>query len=175
MKYKILGFVIILIIVTGVFLYFQRPNLARKLAPVVSVENNRAIVSGTPVISETVSSTVSPTPNQTPELSVSGTEDETEPPQRTKTLIIEADDFGAGLYSSKVKRGTRVNLTFRVMSDNVFSGGLEFRSPLISTGPILRGQSKTITFVIKESLVFIPYGVSPQTQKPYSIRLNVID
>ena len=160
MRYKLLGLIIIVLIIAGVLLYLNFRNAplgtnqgANTPSPSASGLGQTPAVSVSPIATVTASSVETPKPD--------------------KILEIDVDDSGAGKYQSSTKRGALVSLTSKVMANNVSSGGLDFRSSVISTGPILPGQAKTITFVANDTVVFTPYGISPNTPKPYTITINV--
>lgn len=99
---------------------------------------------------------------------------EPEPIQpQTYNFSLTADDYSATPSEFSVKSGSQVTLTFNVSSEKVYYGGLDFRSPIISTGTILPGQSKTITFSASSSFEFIPYWPASQVRKGYEIKIIV--
>ncbi|KKU16038.1 MAG: hypothetical protein UX26_C0038G0003 [Parcubacteria group bacterium GW2011_GWC1_45_9] len=123
----------------------------------------------TPVVS---SLPASPKPSASLAPSPSG-QASASPVPKGKLVRIDVDDTAAGMYNIDAKQGTKITLTLSVMSFNVSRGGLDFRSPLISTGLILPGSSKTIEFVASNSLVFTPYYANSLSPAPYTIKVNV--
>ena len=74
------------------------------------------------------------------------------------TFTIEADD--RGFYPSseiRVKKGSKVKLTFVVRKTNVYFGGLAFRSSKFKTGPVGPGGNTSVEFVADESFEFKSY------------------
>lgn len=83
---------------------------------------------------------------------------------------IEADD--SGFYpepSIRVKKGSKVKLTFFVRSTNVYFGGLEMKSNVFKTGTIKPGGSASVEFTANESFEFTSWwplsNVKKQTGK----------
>ena len=73
-------------------------------------------------------------------------------------ITLEADDNG--FYPSseiRVKKGTKVKLTFTVRTTNVYFGGLDFRSSKFRTASVAPGQSTTVEFTADESFGFSSY------------------
>ena len=71
---------------------------------------------------------------------------------------IEADD--RGFYPSgsiTVGKGTKVKLTFTVRTENVYYGGLDFRSPKFNTASVKPGGSTSVEFTAGESFQFSSY------------------
>lgn len=76
----------------------------------------------------------------------------------TSEFKLEADD--AGFYPSseiKVKKGTKVKLTFAVRMDRVYYAGLDFKSSKFTTSSVDRGKSTTVEFTADESFEFKSY------------------
>ncbi len=88
-------------------------------------------------------------------------------------FTIHADDTKADVTVLNVPKGNTVNITFVVSADTTYHGGLDFRSPIINTGTITSGTSKTITFTAASSFVFTPYWPTTNIQKPYTISVVV--
>lgn len=109
----------------------------------------------------------SPTPTPTPTPTPSPT------PPPVENYSVTADDFSVSPGVVSVKAGSKVNLTFNVKSQNVYYGGLEFRSSVISTGPIAPGGSKTVTFTADKSFTFAPYWPASNVDKGYRFQVNV--
>lgn len=94
-------------------------------------------------------------------------------PQPTANFTVSADDNTAIPTSISATRGQMVSVTFKVSSQNVYHAGLDFRSPVISTGTISSGQSKTISFTADQSFDFTPYWPASNTKKSYTIHVVV--
>lgn len=76
----------------------------------------------------------------------------------TLEFKLEADD--AGFYPSseiRVKKGSKVKLTFVVRTDRVYYAGLDFRSSKFNTSRIDPGNSTTVEFTADESFEFKSY------------------
>lgn len=172
MKYKIIGFILIFLIIGGVLFYFQRLNYYKRTRgesplPTPSVTVSPPVSqspSATPVASRTPTPTpgTSPTPSASPSVS----------PRPEKTLKVEVTQDAAGLYESRTKKGTLVHFTISVTSDSV---ALEFKSGDITTGSIAPGSSKTLDFTIEKSMTFTPYVASTGKAGPYTIKIIVAD
>lgn len=91
----------------------------------------------------------------------------------TKSFTVNADDASADLTTISVKKGDPVSITFNVKPNNVYHGGLDFRSNQLDTGAIPPGSSKTITFTATNSFTFTPYWPSTNIAKPYTISVVV--
>ena len=168
MKYKIIGFILILIIVAGVAIYFQRlsyykkvgnniePTRAQTISPLVSL-------APTPLATPAVSPLITP-PNSPEPAGISPS------PKTEKTLRVDVNETAAGLYESRAQKGTLVHFTISVVAE---SKTLEFRSGSLSTGQISPGTSKTIDFFANENMTFVPYLVSTGQPGPYTIKILV--
>ncbi|MDP3999232.1 MAG: DUF5667 domain-containing protein [bacterium] len=76
----------------------------------------------------------------------------------TAEFKIEADD--KGFYPEAilfVKKGARVKIHFIVRTDNVYYGGLDFRSSKFKTESVKPGGSVDVEFIADESLGFSSY------------------
>ena len=93
----------------------------------------------------------------------------------TTSISISANDTSASQTAISVSKGTHVNLTFKVDSDGVYHGGLEFKStdPSIDTGGIKPGDSKMVSFVADKSFDFTPYWYQSGVKKDYLISITV--
>src|SRR3989344_2910017 len=90
-----------------------------------------------------------------------------------KVVTIVADDSGATPSEISVAAGTIVQLTFSVGTNNVYYGGLDFRSSVVSSGTIYAGTSKTVTFKANQSFEFTPYWPASGVAKNYKIKITV--
>ena len=71
---------------------------------------------------------------------------------------IEADDRGFYPFSVvEVAKGTKVTIHFLVRTDNVYFGGLDFRSSKFKTETVKPGGSTSVTFIADESFEFSSY------------------
>ncbi|HEY4496784.1 MAG TPA: cupredoxin domain-containing protein, partial [Candidatus Paceibacterota bacterium] len=70
---------------------------------------------------------------------------------------IEADDSGLYPASIEVPRGERVKINFIVRSENVYYGGLDFRSSKFKTERVSPGGTISVEFVADESFEFSSY------------------
>lgn len=93
----------------------------------------------------------------------------------TPSFTITATDDSADHEAISVKKGAKVNLTFKVSTSGVYHGGLQFKStdPAIDSGPIAPGNSKTVTFTADKSFSFQPYWYASQVKKDYLITVTV--
>jgi len=93
----------------------------------------------------------------------------------TADISITTNDNSASQTAITVSKGTHVNLTFKVDSDGVYHGGLQFKStdPTIDTGGIKPGASKTVSFVADKSFDFTPYWYQSGVKKNYLISVTV--
>jgi ABC-type transporter Mla subunit MlaD len=77
---------------------------------------------------------------------------------QSREFRIEADD--SGFYPSgiiRVPRGAKVKITFAVRRENVYFGGLDFRSSKFRSASVKPGESTTVDFVADESFEFSSY------------------
>lgn len=75
-----------------------------------------------------------------------------------QSFVIEGDDRGLYPDSISVKKGASVTITFQVRSQEVYFGGLDFRSDVWgTTGKIKPGQSGTVEFTADQSFEFKSY------------------
>lgn len=88
-------------------------------------------------------------------------------------VTTEASDGGATQERIEVAKGTEVQLTFKVKTENVYYGGLDFRSPVVNTGTILPGASKTVIFTANSSFDFTPYWPASNIQKGFVVKIIV--
>lgn len=91
----------------------------------------------------------------------------------SERYTIHANDSGADLTKILTLQGDVVQITFMVDATGTYHGGLDFRSPVVSTGPISPGDSKTIVFTATQPFAFTPYWPSTNVQKPYTITVGV--
>jgi len=70
---------------------------------------------------------------------------------------VEADDYGFYPSFLEVTKGAKVILTFYVRNENVYYGGLEFRSEKFKTNSVKPGQSTKIEFVADKDFMIESY------------------
>ena len=81
-------------------------------------------------------------------------------------LTIEGDDAGIYPKTITVKKGTLIQITFKVRQARTYYGGLDFRSPAWGdTGRIPPGGSKTIEFTAEDSFDYTSYWPSSNVKK----------
>ena len=100
---------------------------------------------------------------------------EEEPVQETiKEFTVEGDDIGLYPSTLTANKGDKVKITFKVRTEKVYYGGLDFRSSVWGdTGKILPGNEKTIEFTAENSFTYISYW--PLTNKEKATgTINVI-
>jgi hypothetical protein len=141
-----------------------------------------AAATPTPNPNPTPNPSANPNPTQAPNPNPTPSGNPTPPPAPTpqpnptpviQTFSITADDSGASPSSISVNSGTTVEITFNVSSNNVYHGGLDFRSSVVNTGTVYAGQSKTISFTATQSFAFTPYWPASDVAKGYTIAVNV--
>jgi hypothetical protein len=75
-----------------------------------------------------------------------------------KEYTIEADDNGFYPGSPiEVSKGDSVKITFMVRTNNVYYGGLQFKSTAFSTGKVSPGGSKTVEFTAEGDMTITSY------------------
>ncbi len=114
----------------------------------------------------------SPSPNQSPDATPAQTPEASKTPQvRIRSVSIDVDNSGAGETTVPVIPGMLVRLTLNVMPVNVDPQGLRFTSPVISSGIIVPGASKTMEFTAAQAFTITGYAVSTGAQLPYTINV----
>ncbi len=114
-----------------------------------------------------------PTPVQAEDTTPTTTPSATTYRPVTQLYTVHASDTTADLKTIEINKGDTLNLTFAVDPRNNYHGGLDFRSDVISTGTVLPGQSKMISFVPDHSFSFTPYWPSSDSAKDYTIDIIV--
>lgn len=92
---------------------------------------------------------------------------------KSVSFTVTGNDSTGSPTTITINKGDAVQITFQVQANGTYHGGLDFRSPVVSTGPISPGGSKTVTFTATNSFVFTPYWPSTNIQKPYTISVIV--
>jgi len=99
--------------------------------------------------------------------------------QSAKTAVtgtdftINANDESADVTTLNVKKGDKITVTFKVDTNEVYHGGLEFQSDVVNSKPIKPGASDTVTFTADKSFDFTPYWYQSQVKKDYLIAVKV--
>lgn len=88
-------------------------------------------------------------------------------------FTINANDESADVETVNVKKGDAIKITFKVDTNEVYHGGLEFKSDVVSSKPIQPGNSDTVTFTADKSFDFTPFWYQSSIQKDYLIHVNV--
>ena len=73
------------------------------------------------------------------------------------SFVVVADDNGLYPQTIVVPKGVPVELTFNVREQNVYYGGIDFRSGKFSTGTVLAGKEITVQFTADESFKYASY------------------
>lgn len=87
------------------------------------------------------------------------------PPAQEVSRTVEADDNGLYPGSISVPQGATVHLTFKVRSDNVYFGGLDFRSSKFTTESVPPGGQTTVTFTADNTFTYSSYWPDSNTKK----------
>ncbi len=92
----------------------------------------------------------------------------------TMDVTVKANDNGSTPETISVAKGQKVNMTFSVMEDDTYHGGLEFTSsdPQFDSGAIAPGKMKTISFTANKSFSIQPWWPQKQIKKAYVISVN---
>lgn len=161
---KLGAILVLLIMATGGLIFGLSKNSSPKshsgssTATTGSANPQSSIKNATPTPAPNPTPTpTAPTPNPTPVYATISTNDETASPQ-----------------SISVAKGAIVHLTFSVLTQGTYYGGLSFESSVVNTGDINPGASKTVTFTANETFKFTPYWPSSHIQKGYYVTVNVI-
>lgn len=88
-------------------------------------------------------------------------------------FTINANDDSADVETLNVKKGDAITVTFKVDTNEVYHGGLEFKSDTVSSKPIKPGDSDTVHFTADKSFDFTPFWYQSSIQKDYLIHVNV--
>ncbi len=97
----------------------------------------------------------------------------TNAPTTASDFVVKATDNSADPTTLNVRKGDTVKVTFSVQQEGVYHGGLEFKSDVISSGPIKPGESQTVSFVADRSFDFTPYWYQSQVKKDYLVSVKV--
>jgi hypothetical protein len=91
-------------------------------------------------------------PVKTPTLQIPTTQTQT-----TAEAKVEADDYGFYPSSLEFTKGAKVKLYLYVKSNNVYYGGLDFRSEKFKTEPIKPGQKTEVEFIADKDFIVESY------------------
>jgi cytoskeletal protein RodZ len=166
---SIIGLLAIAVVVLGGGYWFMQrgssvaTNTYRAPAAVVTTQATNTTVTHSP---QTSSSTV-------PVTTMHASTSTAAAALKTQSFSVTGSDTKASLTSITVAKGTPVTITFTVDANNTYHGGLDFRSSVISTGTILPGKSKSVSFTATTSFAFTPYWPATNTKKPYVISVLV--
>jgi hypothetical protein len=82
------------------------------------------------------------------------------PTTQTQSLTeakVEADDYGFYPSSLEFTKGAKVKLYLYVKSNNVYYGGLDFRSEKFKTEPVKPGQKTEVEFIADKDFIIESY------------------
>ena len=86
--------------------------------------------------------------------------------ETVKEFTVEADDLGLYPEDLTVNKNDKIKLIFKVRTEKVYYGGLEFRSDLFGdTGKVLPGTEKTIEFTADKTFSYASYWPLTNNQK----------
>ena len=136
---------------------------------IVLTRHNKKLESTTTQSSSSqTSSTENSGSSQTPATGDSGSSASTTP-----SFTINANDDTADVKTGAVKKGDKVTIVFKVDKNEVYHGGLEFKSDVVNSKPIQPGSSDTVVFTAEKSFQFQPYWYQSDVAKDYQISVNV--
>jgi hypothetical protein len=184
---KVFYFLIIIVIVVGVYFTVQTDDNKLPLDKKNTIESlpktDGTIKPEPESIIEEESDTTPPPVYPTPVADLDSgidtlppiveTEIDQEPQPNPVTVIILANDLTANPKNITVEKGAKVTLIFQVDTQNVYYGGLDFRSSVVDTGTINSGESKTVSFTALASFDFTPYWPASGVKKDYKINILV--
>ena len=82
-----------------------------------------------------------------------------------KTFTLEGDDVVITPAIIEVTRGDKVKITFKVRSEKVSFGGLDFRSDYFTTNKISPGSSGDVEFTAEKSFSVVSYWPASNVEK----------
>jgi len=85
-----------------------------------------------------------------------------------QSFSVDADDIRFSPSEIRVQKGAIVKITYNVSRDNVYYGGLDFRSDVFNAGPIFPGASTTVEFTADRSFEIRSYWPSSGILKAIS-------
>jgi hypothetical protein len=93
-------------------------------------------------------------------------------PEKSKTFIIELDQYTTKTQAVSVPKGYNVNLLIKV--DRFRSGeGLSFQAPGQPTVLVKPGETKTLSFQPETNFVLDVYLGTSTVNAPYAILINI--
>jgi hypothetical protein len=163
-KKPIIAIIVAVVVIVGVGGYFVYSQ--------VNQNNNTAV---TPPPPPPPAEPPSPTPPPPPQIVPPPPPPAVQPPPPppTQNFLIQADDYMATPNQIHVSAGTLVSLVIKIKTDNVYYGGVEFKSSVVNTGAISPGGTKTVEFTANQSFELLPYWPASGVKKDYSIKINV--
>ena len=179
-KSAIVAIVVVLVLIVGGLLYWYSNQGTSTYAPQTSTtpQPYQPYAPSGPTSSTSANPTAPSTPvNQTPAPTPSPTPTPTPNPTPTspapQSFSVHGNDSTGDPTAITVNKGASVSITFTADAQGTYHGGLDFRSSVVSTGPIAPGSSKTVTFTANQSFAFTPYWPSTNIAKPYKITVTV--
>ncbi len=170
-SYIIGGIVAVVVIVgIGVFAFNQNTTMTAEQQAALNGQATTTATTTKAVVPSTKKTTTTTTTTTTTGLGSAHSDDT---PIVSKSFTVNGNDTTADLKKIVVLQGTTVKVTFAVDAKGTYHGGLDFRSPGISTGTIPPGASETISFVATKSFSFVPYWPDTNEAKPYTIDVIV--
>jgi len=112
------------------------------------IEKNQLAPAPHPKVNPTPKPTPTPAPSPAPLPATS----------KPQSFTLAADD--SGFYPANtvsVPKGTQVSITFRVKTENVYYGGLDFRSSQFQNASALPGQLASVSFIANNSFLITSY------------------
>jgi plastocyanin len=121
--------------------------------------------SGTPPASGGTDSTNQSTAKSATPVSTGGAE----------VVTVKANDESSTPEVITVKKGDKVTITFTVLEQGTYHGGLQFTSidPAVQSGAIKPGDSGDVTFTATKSFDFTPYWYQSGVKKDYVVAVKV--
>lgn len=116
--------------------------------------------SPSPAVSPISSAKTTPSPQPSPTPSPSPS-----PSPQVTALTVEADDYGLYPATITVPKGATVRLTFKVRSQNVYYGGLDFRSSKFSTPKVSPDENYTVEFIADSTFGYTSYWPASGVKK----------
>jgi FtsP/CotA-like multicopper oxidase with cupredoxin domain len=92
-----------------------------------------------------------------------------------EAVTVKANDQSATPEVITVKKGDKVTITFTVLEQGTYHGGLQFTSidPAVQSGAIKPGDSGDVTFTATKSFDFTPYWYQSGVKKDYVVAVKV--
>ncbi len=170
MNKTIIAVVVVAVIALGGYFLFMGTSQPAASAPQTS--NQQAASQSTPSAPPAVPQPIQTTSQAPSQQQPSSQAPATQTP-KTVSFTVSGSDSTGSPTAITVNKGDTVQITFQVQATGTYHGGLDFRSSVVSTGPIAPGSSKIVSFTANNSFVFQPYWPSTNIQKPYNISITV--